>query len=417
MPATSCAASRPRRTPARAAPGRFGQADSAPSLRFNQNIRDWPPALIGWFVQNARDLPWRRTLDPYAIWISEIMLQQTQVKTVIPYWERWMKALPDVRALAEAKPERVLKLWEGLGYYTRARNLQKAAQQLLREHGGRFPTDFEAIRALPGIGRYTAGAISSIAFNQPNPILDGNVIRVLTRWLGLHTNARERSTLDQLWDLTTILVTSAAAPVPRPARRPRRAAPLFRASPALVASGSCSLLNQALMELGTSICLPRQPQCAHCPLQRDCEGRRSGHPERFPNLGRRPASTPRYFQAFLIEHERKWLVLQRPANVINARLWEFPNIEVNHGTDPRSSLRQLLRIDSLELSPFRTVRHSITRYRIALSAYRTRAQTRPVLLPAVAGAGRWLRLRDLERLPFASAHRRLLQHLQQDLLL
>src|SRR5216110_1283146 len=116
MPATSCAPSRRGRTPARAAPGRFGQADSAPSLRFNQNIRNWPPALIGWFVQNARDLPWRRTLDPYAIWISEIMLQQTQVKTVIPYWERWMKALPDVRALAAAKLDTVLKLWEGLGY-------------------------------------------------------------------------------------------------------------------------------------------------------------------------------------------------------------------------------------------------------------------------------------------------------------
>ncbi|MSU83757.1 MAG: A/G-specific adenine glycosylase, partial [Pedosphaera sp.] len=141
--------------------------------------------LTRWFDKNARDLPWRRTQDPYAVWISEVMLQQTQVQTVIPYWGRWMDNLPRIRDLAEAPPERVLKLWEGLGYYSRARNLQRAACQILEEHNGVFPQDPAAILSLPGIGRYTAGAIASIALDQPEPILDGNVIRVLTRFFAL----------------------------------------------------------------------------------------------------------------------------------------------------------------------------------------------------------------------------------------
>src|SRR6185295_12399866 len=164
------------------------------------------PRLLAWYRQNARELPWRRTLDPYAIWISEIMLQQTQVKTVIPFWERWMRELPGVRALAEAKPDTVLKLWEGLGYYTRARNLQKAAQQIVAGRHGRFPERFDDILALPGVGRYTAGAIASIAFNQPRPILDGNVIRVLTRLFGIGDDPREKRANQRLWRLAEALI-------------------------------------------------------------------------------------------------------------------------------------------------------------------------------------------------------------------
>jgi len=160
----------------------------AASKRNSENSVKSPRALItpllDWFFANARDLPWRRTLDPYAVWVSEIMLQQTQVKTVIPYYERWMKEHPTVDSLARASSERIHKLWEGLGYYTRVRNMQKAAQAIVEKHGGRFPTNFDEVLALPGIGRYTAGAICSIAFNAPTPILDGNVIRVLTRVFG-----------------------------------------------------------------------------------------------------------------------------------------------------------------------------------------------------------------------------------------
>ncbi|HEX4644651.1 MAG TPA: A/G-specific adenine glycosylase, partial [Verrucomicrobiae bacterium] len=171
-------------------------------------------ALLTWFAQNARDLPWRRTRDPYAIWVSEIMLQQTQVKTVIPYWERWMKALPTIKALARATPEKIHKLWEGLGYYTRVRNLQKAAQKIMADHDGQFPETYEEILALPGIGRYTAGAICSIAFNQPTPILDGNVIRVLTRLFAIRENPRDKSTNNQLWQLAEQLVSEAAKLTP-----------------------------------------------------------------------------------------------------------------------------------------------------------------------------------------------------------
>src|SRR6185295_14716870 len=170
------------------------------------------PLILTWFSANARDLPWRRTRDPYAIWVSEIMLQQTQVKTVIPYWERWMRELPTIQSAAKASPAKLHKLWEGLGYYTRVRNLQKAAQQIIAEHEGTFPQTFDDILALPGIGRYTAGAIASIAFNQPHPILDGNVIRVLTRIFGIRENPREKKTNAKLWRIAHELVKAATKP-------------------------------------------------------------------------------------------------------------------------------------------------------------------------------------------------------------
>src|ERR1017187_4709307 len=176
------------------------------------------PAFLDWFAQNARDLPWRRTRDPYAIWVSEIMLQQTQVKTVIPYWKRWMQELPTVKAATDASPDKIHKLWEGLGYYTRVRNLQKAARQIVEKHDGKFPDNFDDVLALPGIGRYTAGAICSIAFNQPTPILDGNVIRVLTRVFGIAKNPREKKTNAKLWQLAEELVGRAVPSLPRRGR-------------------------------------------------------------------------------------------------------------------------------------------------------------------------------------------------------
>ena len=166
------------------------------------------PLLLAWFSQNARDLPWRRTRDPYAIWVSEIMLQQTQVKTVLPYWNRWMRELPTIRSLANASPERIHKLWEGLGYYTRVRNMQRAARVIVEKRGGRFPEKFDDVLALPGVGRYTAGAICSIAFNQPAAALDGNVIRVLTRIFGVSNSPREKQTNALLWQLAESLVSN-----------------------------------------------------------------------------------------------------------------------------------------------------------------------------------------------------------------
>ncbi|MEI6568717.1 MAG: hypothetical protein WCR20_18690, partial [Verrucomicrobiota bacterium] len=165
--------------------------------------------LLEWYSKNARDLPWRRTRDPYAVWVSEIMLQQTQVKTVIPYWERWMHSLPDVRSLAAADLELLHKLWEGLGYYTRVRNMQRAALEIVQNHGGVFPRDFEQILALPGIGPYTAGAIGSIAFNQPRPILDGNVARVIARVFAMPGDPRMKPHREKFWRIAGDLVQCA----------------------------------------------------------------------------------------------------------------------------------------------------------------------------------------------------------------
>src|ERR1035437_2463997 len=226
--------------------------------------------LLNWFSQNARDLPWRRTRDPYAIWVSEIMLQQTQVKTVIPYWERWMRELPTIKAVAKASPDKIHKLWEGLGYYTRVRNLQKAARQIVEKHDARsetrrrrgnesqtenkletphvvsykFPDDFDDVLALPGIGRYTAGAICSIAFNQPTPILDGNVIRVLTRVFSIAKNPREKKTNAQLWRLAEELVEHASRSISRTRTRTKDQDE---------ETSACSHFNQSLMELGALV--------------------------------------------------------------------------------------------------------------------------------------------------------------------
>ena len=346
--------------------------------------------LLRWFAANARDLPWRRTRDPYAIWVSEIMLQQTQVKTVIPYWERWMRELPTIEALAKAKPDKTHKLWEGLGYYTRVRNMQKAAQQIIVEHVGKFPEDFDAVLALPGIGRYTAGAICSIAFNQPTPILDGNVIRVLTRVYGIAGSPRDKQTNARLWELAEELVGSAKnAKVTKsqcspPPSRPSRE------------TNFCSFFNQSMMELGALVCTPRNPKCESCPLKQLCVAVRERRVDELPNLGQRTATTERRFAAFIVERAGKFLVRQRPAGIVNAHFWEFPNEEI---PSPHGSKE--FRV-AKEAKPFCVVRHSITRYRITLEAFRAK------LAPRIKPSGRWLKVKEMDALPFTSAHRKIL---------
>ena len=342
--------------------------------------------LLRWFFQNARDLPWRHTRDPYAIWVSEIMLQQTQVKTVIPYWERWMRELPTIQSLAKAKPDRVLKLWEGLGYYTRARNLQNAAKIILGKHDGEFPETFDAILALPGIGRYTAGAICSIAFNQPQPILDGNVIRVLTRLFGISGNPTEKTVNQQLWKIAGQLVEQAGK---------------IKSN----ARDNCSHFNQSMMELGALICTPRQPNCLDCPLQKNCAAHRENHVDSLPNLAKRIEPTKRIFTAFVVQKNNRFLVQQRPAKVVNAGLWEFPNVELANGKT------------SLEIQPFQiiprtlplcTIRHSITRYRITLNVFRAALKSRKEM-----SHGKWLSISEMKKLAFSSAHRQILEKLEE----
>ncbi len=363
--------------------------------------------MLNWFSQNARDLPWRRTHEPYAVWASEIMLQQTQVKTVIPYYERWMRELPDVHALAKAPSEKIHKLWEGLGYYTRVRNMQKAAQVIVAQHGGVFPKNFDDVLALPGIGRYTAGAICSIAFDQPAPILDGNVIRVLTRVFAICANAREKETNARLWKLAEQLVQEAersgGQPCPQLLRNSEATENL-----AVRCSGACSALNQSLMELGALVCTPRQPQCVSCPLTKRCVARREGWTEQLPNLGERVTATARRFVACVLKRDGALLVRQRPVGAVNAHLWEFPNVEVALRTSTVEAQRALeaeLGAVIETLTPLVTVKHSITRFRITLEAFRGSLNGGPQR----PGAGEWVGAARLRQLPFTSAHRRVLE--------
>jgi A/G-specific adenine glycosylase len=353
--------------------------------------------LLAWFSGAARDLPWRRTPDPYAIWVSEIMLQQTQVKTVLPYWKRWMRALPNLEALANANSQRLHKLWEGLGYYTRVRNMQKAARLVMARHEGKFPTDFHDVLALPGIGRYTAGAICSIAFGQPKPILDGNVIRVLTRLFGISGNPREKATNARLWHLAEQLVQRAA-------QASRFTVHVSRFSS--LVSRSCSQLNQSLMELGALICTPKAPQCGACPVARQCIAFRHGRVTEFPHQAKRLPASARRYVAVVAERRGRFLVRQRPAGVVNAHLWEFPNLEIGQdGTDLRTAAKTLLGFNPSSPEHLCTIKHSITRYRITLDVYRVREGWKR----GTERNGKWIKPSELSRLPFASAHKRILR--------
>jgi len=368
--------------------------NSENSVHSVKKTRCLVPLLLDWFATNARDLPWRRTRDPYAIWVSEIMLQQTQVKTVMPYWARWMRELPTIESAAAASPDKIHKLWEGLGYYTRARNLQKAAQEIVK--GGKrkvesgnaeFPHTFKEVLALPGIGRYTAGAICSIAFNQPTPILDGNVIRVLTRVFGIAENPKENKTNRLLWKLAEKLVGRALRCPPYQNR--------------------CSRLNQSLMELGALVCTPRNPQCLICPIKKECVAFRKNRIDELPNLGKREKATARRFIAFVVERDGKFLVRQRPAGIVNAHFWEFPNVEmVNGNSNPKLAAKTIFGIEPAKLEHFHTLKHSITRYRITLDAFQVQLKNHGNISDGI-----WRTHSQLQRLAFSSAHKKILTKL------
>lgn len=355
-------------------------------------------ALLSWFHQHARDLPWRRTGDPYAVWVSEIMLQQTQVKTVIPYFERWMQELPNVRALAKVSPDKLHKLWEGLGYYTRVRNMHRAAKQIVEQFDAQFPKFFDDILALPGIGRYTAGAICSIAYGQPTPVLDGNVIRVLARVYCLGGDPREKSVNDQLWALASELVEAACkngtSASPRSSKTPRVSAP--------------SALNQALMELGALICTPKDPDCTRCPVATLCLACRRALVASYPQLAKRAPAIQRRFLAFVVQDQDRLLVRQRPAGVVNAHLWEFPNLEVT-GTSEKLSSAAKLAVGAPvgQLQQLCVIKHSITRYRMTLEAFQAVLKTTCINLAATAG--QWVPTAQVHALAFSSAHKRVLE--------
>lgn len=316
------------------------------------------------------------------------MLQQTQVKTVVPYWTRWMQALPTVRALARASSDQVLKLWEGLGYYRRADHLRRAAKMIVSRFAGVLPQDPAAWRTLPGVGPYTAGAICSIAFNQPTPVLDGNVMRVLARVFGISGDPRTRSASRRLWSLATQLVEGASA-IERNGER------------------NCAALNQALMELGAMVCAPRQPRCGQCPLRAHCVARRTNRVREFPGGRGRVSTTARRFAAFVIERRGRFLVRQRPQGVLNARLWEFPNVELN-GRRPGLGRAAAVLLDGKPAALRRVaqITHTITRHRITVEVCRVELSDQQKQL---ACGGLWRTARQLQRLAFPSAHRKILR--------
>ena len=259
-----------------------------------------PERLLEWYAAGHRDLPWRRDREPYHVWLSEVMLQQTRVEAVKGYYRRFLAELPDIPALAACPPDRLAKLWEGLGYYSRMRNLQKAAQVIVSAHGGVFPREYDAIRALPGIGPYTAGAIASICFGLPEPAVDGNVLRVLSR------------------------VTDDAAPVTDAAVKREYAARLREIYPA----GRCGDFTQSLMELGATVCGPNsQPQCALCPLASLCLARANGtallRPVKAPKKEKRTEEKT----VFILRCGTRIAVRRRPEQGLLAGLWELPNVD------------------------------------------------------------------------------------------
>ena len=259
--------------------------------------------LLDWYRANKRAMPWRETRDPYAIWISEAMLQQTRVETVIPYWQRFLTLFPDVHALATAELDDVLGAWAGLGYYARARNLQATARLIDEHHGGRLPDDAETLQTLPGIGRYTAGAVASIAFDRPEPVLDGNVKRVLTRLLGIREDIGRPAVIERLWQEAGVLVHG-----PHPGD-----------------------LNQALMELGATICTVRTPRCANCPVSRFCDARAQGDAESLPIKTRKKPARKVEAVAALVIRRGKALAVRRPTRGLLGGLWDLPGGDLAPG--------------------------------------------------------------------------------------
>jgi A/G-specific adenine glycosylase len=343
--------------------------------------------LLNWYSQNSRRLPWRDHPDPYAVWVSEIMLQQTRVETVGPYFERWMQRFPSLPALAQASQQDVLAAWEGLGYYSRARNLHRAAQVVMAEYGGRLPSDAAALRGLPGIGRYTAGAIASIAFGQDEPALDGNIRRVLARVFDVRLPARSPAGEQRLWEL-------AAANLP---------------------AGQAGAYNQALMDLGSAICTPRKPACLICPLAELCQARLLGVQEQRPVLEAR-AETPHYtVTAAVIARDGQVLIAQRPPEGLLGGLWEFPGGKVQPGEDLPACLRREIREEldaqvevGAELGVFR---HAYTHFRVTLHAFCCRLANENQPRPVQVHDLRWVGRGELEAYPMGKIDRQISRQL------
>ena len=347
-----------------------------------------PARLLAWYESSRRDLPWRRTRDPYRIWVAEVMLQQTRVDTVVPYYGRFLERFPTLADLAAAPIGAVIALWAGLGYYTRARNLHAAARMVATGHGGVVPAEPRAFRALPGVGRYTAGAVLSIAFGLPTPILDGNVERVLCRVFGIARNPRSGAVRKRLW----------------------------RLAGELIPDGRAGDFNQAMMELGATVCTPKAPNCAACPAAGLCEARRTGREADLPRLPQRKA-VPHYDVGLgLVWRRGKLLVTRRPPDVMLGGLWEFPGGKRHDGEALEATVRrELLEETGLEVTvtaPFVTARHAYSHFKVTLHAFHCSSPSGRVRLSG-ADAFRWVRVAGIRRFPFPTGSLKIIRELEK----
>lgn len=355
-----------------------------------ENRRRVQEALLDWYQAHRRELPWRKDSDPYAVWVSEMMLQQTQVATVIPYFERWLKLFPDVHALAAADEADVLLAWQGLGYYSRARNLLKGAREVVDRHAGKVPAELEQLRALPGIGPYTAGAIASIAHNRAEAIVDGNVIRVLSRLYALAGDPSKARPKRALWELAEALV---------PAHAPGD-------------------FNQALMELGATRCTPKKPSCGSCPLSSECLALARGEVERFPETPPRAKITQVHMLAAVIERDGRFLLGKLSERAPRwSGMWQFPNGELHPGESSETSLRATARqqtaLDVVPRGLLGVVRHSVTRFRITLDAYRCEADEREATPGGDFSELAWLTPQQTAAIALPKAHAQIARTLRE----
>jgi|YNPNPStandDraft_1061719.scaffolds.fasta_scaffold17834_3 A/G-specific adenine glycosylase len=364
-------------------------------MAMQENTTPWLPErlserLLAWFDQHARPLPWRRDRTPYRVWVAEVMLQQTQAETVIPYYARFLARFPTLETLAAAELEDVLKVWEGLGYYARARNLHAAARQVMAELGGRLPGTFEGLRALPGFGPYTAGAVASIAFGQPVVALDGNARRVLTRLFAVEGDLRRAPATPRLMALGQALL---------PPDRP-------------------GAFNEALMELGATLCRPRAPHCADCPLSGDCLAHRAGRETLFPQTTpRRPQPHYDVTAAVLTRLDGCVLLTRRAANDFLGGLWEFPGGKREAGESlPQCLAREMREEVGVEVEvgePFLRLKHAYTHFRITLYVFRCRLLNGEPRCLDCAGV-RWVAPAEMDALPMSATDRRIARAVQAE---
>jgi len=353
----------------------------------NQRITQVRRRLSAWYTRHARDLPWRGKRDPYAIWVSEVMLQQTQVATVIPYFRRFLKKFPNVDALARAKLDTVLKTWEGLGYYGRARNLHKAAKTVVAEFAGKLPRTVKELQRLPGIGRYTAGAMASIAFGLDEPVLDGNVERVLCRVFRVRSTLKEAATQKKLWKLARELM------------------PLGRAGH----------FNQALMDLGATVCTPRKPGCPRCPLRNLCLAHQKNEEEALPvRTPRKPVPHWDVAVAVIRKRGRIFIDRRKPEGLLGG-LWEFPGGKRRRGESLEACLlreiREELGIKVRIRRPLVVAKHAYTHFKVTLHAFECEhVSGRP--RPVVADAWKWVKPADLDDYAFPGGSRKIIDALK-----